>query len=163
MLQLVDVAVVLAMLEQSGVMLGGPPPPAIAGSAGDEPHHAGVKPPAPIRPELAAVQPASAHGIDREVVGSALRPSGAPGGRRSRTLAPAEASVRIDRRVAVRPREHLLSGSQRVGSYQWRLPASQTIIGVTQLMFLCAQDGGKIQSLDYLENKKDISYFSQTP
>jgi len=72
MLQLVDVAVVLTMLEQSGVMLGGPPPPAIAGSAGDEPHHAGVKPPAPIRPELAAVQPASAHGMDREVVGSAL-------------------------------------------------------------------------------------------
>ena len=30
-------------------------------------------------------------------------------------------------------------------------------------MFLCAQDGGKMQSLGYLENKNDISYFSQTP
>jgi hypothetical protein len=70
--QIVNVAVVLAMLEQSGVMLGGPLPPALAGSTGNEPHHAGVKPPAPIRPELAAMQPASAHGIDREVVGGAL-------------------------------------------------------------------------------------------
>src|SRR5208282_578509 len=70
--QIVDVVVVLAMLEQSGVMLGSPPPPALSGSIGDEPDHAGVKPPAPIRPEVAAMQPASAHGIDREIVGSAL-------------------------------------------------------------------------------------------
>ena len=30
-------------------------------------------------------------------------------------------------------------------------------------MFLCTQDGGKMQSLSYLENKNDISYFSQAP
>ena len=67
--QIVNVAVVLAMLQEPGVMLGGPPPLAVAGTIGDEPHHAGVKAPAPVRPELAAMQPASAHGIDREIVG----------------------------------------------------------------------------------------------
>ena len=62
-------------------MLGGLPPPAVAGSIGNQPHHPGVKAAAPIGPELAAMLPASTHGVDGKVVGRALdRPAHLAGG-----------------------------------------------------------------------------------
>src|SRR4051794_38482049 len=62
-------------------MFGTCPPGRVAGADRDQPHHPGMKPRAPVGPELTAVLPLAVDGIDRKVIWCALnRGEDLPGG-----------------------------------------------------------------------------------
>ena len=67
--QVVNFAIVLAMFEQLGIVLGAPAPFGTAGAEVELPHHAGQKAAGPIGPQFPFVMPAAADGVDRKKIG----------------------------------------------------------------------------------------------
>ncbi len=85
--QVVDIAVVLPWLQEPRVVFRGLPPPGVAGSLGDEPHHAGVEPAAPVGPAFAGVLPASVLACRSERSPGRARRCRGPVARRNQTRA----------------------------------------------------------------------------
>ena len=66
--QVVDIAVVLAMLEKPRITFGTLAPLRIAPTSEELPHHAGEEAAGPIGPQLAVMMPAAARGVNREEI-----------------------------------------------------------------------------------------------
>ena len=64
-----DVAVVLAGLDQEAVLLGLLAPPGVTGPAGDDPHQAAEEAFGPVGPRLVLDVPATVDRVDRERAG----------------------------------------------------------------------------------------------